>query len=345
MSRVDVFVPCYNYARFLRECVESVLAQPVDLRVLIIDDSSSDETPEVAAALASEDRRVEYRRHAVNRGHIATYNEGLEWATGDYVALLSADDLLTGGSLARASQFLDAHSEAGFVYGKVIRWSVEEPRPFFQDRSLDNRTQCTPGSEWIERVCSRGFTITCPEVLVRTKLQKQLGGYRADLPQWADHDMWFRLASRGDVGYIDEYQAYYRLHGGNMHSEGDPQNKHFRGLRDYEQSYQVYRTLFDKYLDPSVRNDTMRDLVFRRLAENAVWDASAEIDQDRAESARKYLSLALQSSPAISSWPPFLRTRFKIAIGSRARGVALPLWRAMSRCRSYVRGRGVPGEA
>ena len=77
MSRVDVIVPCYNYGRFLRECVESVLGQPVDVRVLIIDDASTDDTPEVAAALAAEDARVEFRRHAVNRGHIATYNEGL----------------------------------------------------------------------------------------------------------------------------------------------------------------------------------------------------------------------------------------------------------------------------
>ena len=49
MSRVDVIVPCYNYGRFLRECVESVLSQPVDVRVLIIDDASTDDTPQVAA--------------------------------------------------------------------------------------------------------------------------------------------------------------------------------------------------------------------------------------------------------------------------------------------------------
>ena len=76
MSRVDVIVPCYNYGRFLRECVESVLTQPVDVRVLIIDDASTDDTPEVAAALAAEDGRVEFRRHAVNRGHIAYLQRG-----------------------------------------------------------------------------------------------------------------------------------------------------------------------------------------------------------------------------------------------------------------------------
>src|SRR5262245_8631151 len=93
---VSVIIPCYNYAEFLPRCVESILDQPgVDVSVLVIDDCSSDDTPEVAARLAAQDPRVSVRRHEVNRGHIATYNEGLEWASGDYIVLISADDLLT----------------------------------------------------------------------------------------------------------------------------------------------------------------------------------------------------------------------------------------------------------
>src|SRR6266436_2977703 len=84
MSRVNVIVPCYNYGHYLRECVESVLSQEgVDVRVMIIDDCSPDNTPQVAAELMSRDSRIEYRRHEKNIGHIATYNEGLEWASGD----------------------------------------------------------------------------------------------------------------------------------------------------------------------------------------------------------------------------------------------------------------------
>src|SRR6185437_3108423 len=100
-----VVIPCYNYGRYLRECVHSVLSQAgADVRVLILDDCSRDATPEIGAALAAEDSRVEYRRHAVNRGHIATYNEGLiGWAAAEYCMLLSADDLLTPSALSRAT--------------------------------------------------------------------------------------------------------------------------------------------------------------------------------------------------------------------------------------------------
>ncbi len=95
MGRIDVVVPCYNYARFLRPCVESVLSQQhVDIRMLIIDDASSDDTELLAHGLVAQDQRVQFRRHASNLGNIATYNEGIEWAAGDYFLLLSADDYL-----------------------------------------------------------------------------------------------------------------------------------------------------------------------------------------------------------------------------------------------------------
>src|ERR1700674_936435 len=109
MSTVDVVIPCYNYARYLRSCVESVLSQRhVDVRVLIIDDASSDDTAEIAADLAMSDPRVEFRQHKTNKGHIATYNEGLlGWSTADYLVLLSADDMLVHDSLMRATRIMD----------------------------------------------------------------------------------------------------------------------------------------------------------------------------------------------------------------------------------------------
>src|SRR5262245_9653241 len=93
MSSVDVIVPCYRYGHFLRECVESVLTQShKHVRVLILDDASPDNTSEIGAELAREDPRVGLVRHQFNKGHIATYNEGIDWVSADYMLLLSADD-------------------------------------------------------------------------------------------------------------------------------------------------------------------------------------------------------------------------------------------------------------
>ena len=98
MGSVSVVIPCYRYGHFLADCVRSVLdEQPgVDVRVLIIDDASPDDSADQARKLAAADPRITVQVHEANRGHIATYNEGLlEWADGDYSVLLSADDRLT----------------------------------------------------------------------------------------------------------------------------------------------------------------------------------------------------------------------------------------------------------
>src|SRR4029079_17735868 len=99
--RVSVVIPCYRYGHFLPECVRSVLDQDgVDVDVTVIDDASPDDSAEAGRRLAAEDARVRTIVHATNQGHILTYNEGLAAAGGEYVVLLSADDLLAPGALA-----------------------------------------------------------------------------------------------------------------------------------------------------------------------------------------------------------------------------------------------------
>ena len=101
---VSVIVPCYRYADVLEGCVSSILEQEdVDVRVLILDDCSPDDTPAVASRLAAADPRVEYRRNEQNLGLIGTANAGLQWADGDYVVLISADDVLVPGARRSSS--------------------------------------------------------------------------------------------------------------------------------------------------------------------------------------------------------------------------------------------------
>ena len=212
MASVDVVVPCYNYARYLRACVESVLSQEnVDVRITIIDDHSPDNTPEVGRALAEADSRVTYLRHLVNKGHIATYNEGLERASADYVLLLSADDLLTPGSLGRAASLMDANPSVGLVYGSSIRVYGDVLPPA---RTKSTGTTVWKGADWIRLKCRAGRNfICCPEAVMRTKVLHQLGGYKPSLPHSADMEMWMRAALTSDVGRVNGAdQAYYRVH-------------------------------------------------------------------------------------------------------------------------------------
>ncbi len=298
MSQVSVIVPCYNYGRFLRECVESVLTQQgVDVRILIIDDASIDDTPQVASALAGEDARVEYRRHTENRKHIATYNEGLDWASGDYTVLLSADDMLTPGSLARATRLMDVHPEVGFVYGANIRLITGQPLQRPRTEAVDCEWQIWDGLEWLENVFQERSTfIDSPEVVVRTQMYKILGGYRPELPHTADVEMWLRFAAHGAVGRVDADQAYYRVHGRNMHADLSPTTLH--SLQHWNAAFNTFFLHYGDRLPDCAR---LQQLAAASLAPMALEAAySPKRSRDR-EVSRQLIELAENIYPIASS--------------------------------------------
>jgi glycosyltransferase involved in cell wall biosynthesis len=322
MTRVDVIIPCYNYGHFLRPCVESVLAQQdVEVRALILDDASSDHTADVAADLAARDRRLEVRRHDVNRGHITTYNEGLDWAEGDYTLLLSADDLLTPGALSRAVQLMDAHHDVGLTYGQqiVIRGNqaVLEPPPQPPERGWHVIT----GLTFLELSCQTASNIVpTPTALVRTTLQKKLGGYRKELPHAGDLEMWLRFAVHAPIGVVDTYQAYYRRHANNMSL-----SFYQRQLADYRQRQLAFEVFFAEYGDLVPGRERLMNLVTRFLAETALWTACHAFDRGDTRICQECLDFALQIYPSISSWSSWSNMRWKQLVGTRIWSLMRPL--------------------
>ncbi|GAA1613173.1 glycosyltransferase family 2 protein [Actinoplanes couchii] len=237
--RVSVVVPCYNYGHFLPDCVRGVLDQEgVDVDVLIVDDASPDGSAAVARELADADPRVTVIEHRVNAGHIATYNEGLAAADGDHVVLLSADDLVTPGSFARATALLEAYPDVVMVHGFARTFS-DVPPPA---RTAVTGWTVWPGAEWIGRVCRAGGNpVATPEVMLRNDTMRKLGGYDERAPHAGDFLMWLRAAALGGIGRVNGVdQAYYRVHGNNMHTS------QFAGadtdLRGRHQAFEIFFT-------------------------------------------------------------------------------------------------------
>jgi glycosyltransferase involved in cell wall biosynthesis len=309
MSSVSVVIPCYKYGHFLEEAVSSVLDdQPgVDVRVLVIDDASPDDSAEQALKIAARDPRVEVLVHEANKGNIATYNEGLlEWADGDYCVLMSADDRLTPGALRRARDLLDAHPEVGFVYGHA-RWFWQD-RPTPTARTTLRGWSVWPGEWWLERRLRQGENcITSPEVVVRTALQKRVGGYDPALPHAGDQEMWMRLAANGDVGFLRGVdQAFYRVHGQNMRTS-------FSQLMDLRQKRQAFDVTFDLYGDRLSDRRRLRDGVRRRLSREALFIAARSYDLGTADPqvVDELVEFALDCWPAANRLPAYHTLRLR----------------------------------
>ena len=105
----------------------SVNTASPELNVIIVNDDERTTAERSPTGWPVANAGVRVIHHANNAGHIATYNEGLSEAQGDYVVLLSADDVLTPGSLERATGLLEAHRSVGLVYGHALRFSGSPP--------------------------------------------------------------------------------------------------------------------------------------------------------------------------------------------------------------------------
>jgi glycosyltransferase involved in cell wall biosynthesis len=324
-------VPCYRYGRFLETCVRSILSQEgVDVRVLILDDASPDETEMVGRRLERADRRVEYRRHATNRGHIATYNEGIAWATGDYVQLLSADDALTPGSLGRITRVMDARPDVTLGYGRDVTFTAAVPPTVPSNDGRPPGFDIIDYRHFLEVSCDLGHTpIQAPTAVVRNETQQAVGGFRPEHPHSGDTEIWLRLAARGRVAVVDADQAFRRLHPASMSCE-------YSLLGRLEEHKRAFDTHFDEDC-PLADGVRFRARVYATLARQAFWLGSRAFDDgdERAcEAALEFAARLDRSLPASRSWR---RLDLKRRLGARAWSVLRPLSELASRAVLHAR--------
>jgi glycosyltransferase involved in cell wall biosynthesis len=305
---VSVVVPCYNYGRFLSDSVGSVLSQrDVDVDVVIVDDASTDDSAHIARSLADADARVRVLVHEENRGHIQTYNDGLRLATGEYVALLSADDMLAPDALLRAAALMESHSDVGLVYGAAVAFHGAAP----MCETAVREWLVYPGRVWLERVCrTAGNPISSPEVVMRRAAWLDAGPYDPRLPHCADLALWMATGVDWDIGRVDgPPQALYRMHDSAMHVTVNS-----GALRDLRERRRTFELLFTERLPPSEQADAMHERAREALARLALrlamgrnwWDAADPPVDELRDFARE-------------TWPPIERSVLWVRLSRRAR--------------------------
>lgn len=201
MSRVSVIIPAYNSAAFVRETIDSALAQThPDIEVIVVDDGSRDETPAILATYG--DRiRVHCQK---NTGVAGARNTGLRLATGEWVAFLDADDIWEPRKIETQ---LQAVGDASWIYTNRVNFGARGPFPELQS----DITLMTDGDVFVPLLL-RGNFITMSSVMIRTELVRQLGGLALGIDGCDDWDLWLRVASeRHEVRYVAEPLLRYRF--------------------------------------------------------------------------------------------------------------------------------------
>lgn len=227
--KISVVVPTYNHARYVAEGVRSILAQNyANLEVLVVDDGSTDNTREVMAQFGEPVRYI----WQANRGLSGARNSGIEAATGEYIALLDADDFWEPNFLATVLPILEADRTLGAVH-TGSRFVDRDGKPLLQQNNVT-----VPADQMYDRLIDGEF-FAADAVLVRRECFEQVGLFDEKLRASEDWDMWLRVARAFRFAGIPDALLNYRMHGENM--SADPEHmmryqlmvveKHF-GLAD-----------------------------------------------------------------------------------------------------------------
>jgi glycosyltransferase involved in cell wall biosynthesis len=211
---VSFVVPCYNYGRFLPDCLESIFRQDANcsFEIVAIDDASSDDTAAVLERFA--DPRLRVIRHASNQGHVKTISRGLHEARGQFVARIDPDDRYRQRFLSETLPRFDKYPEVALVYSDAAlidaegRIGVERSDSVHAGRDFK-------GNEFIA-LLMRNF-VCAPTVVARRTAWLEALPVPEDL---AFSDWYFNLmiARRHDFYYVSEVLADYRVHSTNHHT-------------------------------------------------------------------------------------------------------------------------------
>lgn len=206
MPTVSVVVTCYNYGQYLDLSLQSILSQTYqDFEVVVIDDGSTDSTPNIMEHYATDDRIIYVRQE--NRGQPKAKNRGILESRGDFIAFLDADDIWLPTKLEKQTALFTDPS-VGVVYSRRT-WMNED------GEELSGNERTLRSGNILDHIFIDNFVCFSSSVVRRSMLE-QVGYFDESLPMGIDYDLWIRLAARCDFAYVDEPLVKYRTGHANL---------------------------------------------------------------------------------------------------------------------------------
>ena len=222
--RVSVITIFFNGERFLAEAIESVLAQTYrSWELLLVDDGSTDGSGRIAQAYVArypDQLRYVQQPGGQNYGMSAARNRGLQFARGEYVAFLDADDVWLPGKLERQVAILDKHEDAMMVFGPTQWWyswpGNQEAEPDFVSELGVQADEVIPPPDVLRSFLAREDVAPCTcSVLVRRDAVEEVGGFEQSFrAMYEDQAFFAKICAKFPVFASSECLAKYRRHAG-----------------------------------------------------------------------------------------------------------------------------------
>lgn len=216
---ISVLIPCHNYGRFVGEAIDSIRQQTyANWQVLVIDDGSSDDTQAVVAPYCLADARIKYY-YQEQQGVSAARNLGFVLATGEYVQLLDADDVLSTHKFERQLAVFSEHPTAILVYGET--YSFKEQREILAGEIkkfiFHKQPVSGSGTELALQMADDNLFLPCGALFKKNMLQLSQG-FNPAIVAFEDWEFWYKAVLKGAEFVYDDRAgtaSYARAHGNN----------------------------------------------------------------------------------------------------------------------------------
>lgn len=226
---VSIIMPSYNTARFIKETVESVLAQSyTNWELLIVDDCSTDNTDDVVAQFLG-DSRIKYIKNSKNSGAAVSRNRALREAKGKWIAFLDSDDLWEPHKLKNQIAFMKNN---GYHFSYTNYIEIDE------DSKPNGKTVSGP-----KCISKFGMHNYCwPGCLTVMYDAEEIGLIQIeDIRKNNDYAMWLKVCRKAKCCLLDETLAKYRKRSGSISNHGYTKliKWHYKLFRDAEKKNPV----------------------------------------------------------------------------------------------------------
>lgn len=220
---VSIIMPVYNGGQYLRNAIESVLAQTYSaLQLILVNDCSTDNSAEIIEGYLP-DPRITFLTNATNLGVAASRNFALTFATGAFIAFHDQDDLWLPNKLSLQMAALQKHPELGLLHTRYARIDAEgallpEYRSLDEDAFGNPYAEIVIGDVFEEIFISNDIQPLTS--LISKQVLDEVGWFNPDLPGVDDYELWLRIARRYPIGRLQTITGFWRMHAAQQSKQG-----------------------------------------------------------------------------------------------------------------------------
>jgi len=233
MPIISILLPVYNVESYVKESVNSILAQTfIDFELIIVNDGSTDSSLSILKELAQQDSRINIISRP-NTGIVGALNDGLNMCSGKYIARIDADDLYPVDRLLTQVNWLEENPEYGAICGGLT--AINENGKFLADTTRFSE------SKEITSLMLQGVAVTsfCT-FMVRSEILNSLGGFRSFFISSEDIDMQFRLVEVCRIWCLKDSAYFWRIrHGSTTHKQGSKEREFYEECANKFQKQRV----------------------------------------------------------------------------------------------------------